>query len=227
VNLTNDLIGGVGCPDIDPFISTCGQEGAPASQETEQGIVLDYRSNSLTHAECNRFYTEAADSSFHVPSPHEVYFYDHENMPHDGYWWLNITHRWGMQYEIVWVYREDVALTGGPPTGGAGGESNAAGAPSAGGADGLGDAGIDPELGGSANGGTGNGTGGKPPGSGSDPDGGNTLNPNNTDDDAGTAGRRGGGGGGCGINTAPLRTPSALTALLAVAALATRRRRTR
>jgi hypothetical protein len=233
VHLTNDLIDGIGCADIDPFISTCGQEGAPASQETEQNIVLDYRSNSLTHAECNRFYPDPEYyATSHVPSPHEVYFYDHDNMPHDGYWWLNITHRWGMQYEVVYVYREDVALTGGPPMGGAGGS---AGSPQAGsggmdpGAGGtgpvdLGDAGIDPELGGSSNGGSANGTGGKPPGSSSDPDGGNTLNPNDTDNDAG-ARRGGGGGGGCGISTSDSRPSIAWVALLM--ALASRRRRAR
>lgn len=229
VHLTSDLIGGPGCLDIDPFVSTCGQEGAPASQETEQNIVLDYRSNSLTHANCGRFYANAPNHTDHVPSPHEVYFYDHENMPHDGYWWLNITHRWGMQYEIVWVYREDVALTGGPPTGGAGGESSggAAGAPGAGGADELGDAGIDPELGGTANGGAGNGAAGKPPGSTNDQDGGNTLTPTNSDNADGGTRRGGGGGGGCGMMASTSRTGTALTALLAMAALVARRRRAR
>lgn len=227
VHLTNELIGGVGCPDIDPFISTCGQEGAPASQETEQNIVLDYRSNSLTHAECNRFYTDPENSSFHVPSPHEVYFYDHENMPHDGYWWLNITHRWGMQYEIVWVYREDVTLTGGPPTGGAGGaDPGTGGMGTAAGAGGagpdVGDAGIDVDL---PIGGSSNDAGSKPPGSSNGgEDGVDILNPSG-DDDAGTP-RRGGGGGGCALGDTT--TPGAtLIGLLFGAALLVRRQRAR
>jgi hypothetical protein len=222
VHLTNDLIDGVGCADIDPFISTCGQEGAPASQETEQNIVLDYRSNSLTHAECNRFYPDPVYyATAHTPSPHEVYFYDHNNMPHDGYWWLNITHRWGMQYEVVYVYREDVALTGGPPTGGAGGS---AGSPEAGtgGVDNLADAGVDPELGGSAN--AGSGAGGKPSGNDNDADSGTSLTPTGTNPQTQ---RSGGSGGGCGIAVPIDHTPTVITTLLAACALLGRRRRGR
>jgi hypothetical protein len=216
VYLTNELIGGVGCPDIDPFISTCGQEGSPASQITEQNITFDYPSNSLTYANCDRFYPDPVKyANVHVPSPHQVHLYDHDNMPHDGYWWLNITHRWGMQYEIVWIYRTAEMAAGG--AGNSGGADSGAGGT---GSIDVGDSGIAPDL---PPGGASNDAGVKPSGSNGGEDAVDTLNPVG-DQDAGAAHHGGGGGGGCSLNDAA-RGNQPLLALLLGAAFVARRRR--
>jgi hypothetical protein len=104
--LTNERLSGGACEDIDPFVQAGVPGGFPAPVLDAQGVQTGPGELFDTASAGGRFYTNP-EEGFHDPSPRFVSVKEGEGLPHDGYWHIDTTHRWGLQYEVVFVY--DVA----------------------------------------------------------------------------------------------------------------------
>lgn len=109
VALSNELVSGADCPDIDPVVVVGEDSGNPADGLDELGITIEGPNDLLTGGG-GRFYTDPTNAD-HDASVRTVVVQDIDNMPHDGYFHIDISQRWGLQYEVTWIYRYD----DGPP----------------------------------------------------------------------------------------------------------------
>ncbi|MEW5850160.1 MAG: hypothetical protein AB2A00_15335 [Myxococcota bacterium] len=110
--LENEQIGGSTCPDVEPFIQPCGEDGCPASQIGNRPLGP----NTLTDLGGGRFYPNGnrAGHPFHDPTnPRRIVVNDMGNMPHAGYFWLSFVQRWRLAYEVIWYYVESTEDNGG------------------------------------------------------------------------------------------------------------------
>ena len=67
-----------------------------------------------------RFYTTNSDPhTDHDNSVRTLSVYDTDTVPEDGYFHLDVSQRWGLQYEITWLYEASEPggcdHAGGPP----------------------------------------------------------------------------------------------------------------
>ena len=68
-----------------------------------------------------RFYATNSDPhTDHDASVRTVSMYDTDTMLDEGYFHLAVSQRWGLQYEIVWLYEATTDDPEGPKSGGAG-----------------------------------------------------------------------------------------------------------
>lgn len=94
------------CAEIDPTVVVAGDNGNPADSLPGLGVTFDGPVGIFDDAlSGGRFYpTNSEAHTDHDGSLRVVSVMDAETMLDDGYFHLDIAHRWGLQYEITWLY---------------------------------------------------------------------------------------------------------------------------
>jgi hypothetical protein len=106
VTLENTRIAG-DCTDLDPIVVVSGDNGNPADSLTGLGVTFEGPVGIFDDAQTGgRYYTTNSDPhNDHDGSVRTVSVFDLDGMRHEGYWHIDVSHRWGLQYEFTWVYR--------------------------------------------------------------------------------------------------------------------------
>jgi hypothetical protein len=114
VTFSNTRVAGT-CTDIDPIVIVSGDNGNPADSLPGLGVTFEGTTGIFDDALVGgRYYTTNGDPhTDHDGSVRTVSVFDLDTMPHEGYWHIDVSHRWGLQYEFTWVYREATEPIGG------------------------------------------------------------------------------------------------------------------
>lgn len=114
VTLSNVRTSG-SCSDIDPMVVVAGDNGNPADSLAGLGVTFDGPVGIFDDALAGgRYYATNSDPhTDHDNSVRTVSLYDADTMLEEGYFHIDIAHRWGLQYEVVWVYEATDDPTGG------------------------------------------------------------------------------------------------------------------
>ena len=114
VTFSNTRIAG-DCTDLDPIVVAAGDNGNPASSLAGLGVTFEGPTGIFDDAlSGGRYYTTNSDPhTDHDGSVRTVSVFDLDGMRHEGYWHIDVSHRWGLQYQFTWVYRATTDPTGG------------------------------------------------------------------------------------------------------------------
>ncbi len=114
VTFSNTRVAGT-CAEIDPIIIVSGDNGNPADSLPALGVTFAGPTGIFDDALVGgRFYSTNSDPhNDHDGSVRTVSVFDLDSMRHEGYWHIDVSHRWGLQYEFTWVYREATDPIGG------------------------------------------------------------------------------------------------------------------
>lgn len=103
--LSNELLSG-SCQGVDPWIRPGGNDGFPAPVLEQEGVTIQ-GPNALFTGGGGDFHVDPSNSSHDPTLPRVVTVQDLGS--HDGYWHIDFSQKWGLQYEVVFVYREETA----------------------------------------------------------------------------------------------------------------------